>query len=373
MKLLGLILMSLLSVQVFAVNLDGSWSVGGGYGMPFPFNSETVKDSLDEDWSANGNFRYHFTHKHGLSLEFDHQEFTQQDTDIFSTRGQMLTLNYLHALTPSSSRFYNYLKLGAGAARVEERLSDDYTVPAAKAGLGISYFVTNALNLGLSLNYHFIAREDSDSSDTEFHIFNPTVGLNYYFGAGAPAMAAVKGVVDGDNDGVLDRNDKCPDTPANETVNADGCSASQVDSDNDGVYDSLDRCQGTEAGAKVNSAGCKDDQVVTETLEVKFPSSKATIDPMYATELSKVASFLTTYPDTKAEIEGHTDNRGSRAWNIKLSQMRAEAVKNYLIKMGVDASRLTAAGYGPDRPRADNATKAGRAENRRVVASFTSK
>jgi len=98
MKLLGLILMSLLSVQVFAVNLDGSWSVGGGYGMPFPFNSETVKDSLDEDWSANGNFRYHFTHKHGLSLEFDHQEFTQQDTDIFSTRGQMLTLNYLHAI-----------------------------------------------------------------------------------------------------------------------------------------------------------------------------------------------------------------------------------------------------------------------------------
>jgi len=75
------------------------------------------------------------------------------------------------------------------------------------------------------------------------------------------------------------------------------------------------------------------------------------------------------YPDLNVTIEGHTDNVGKDAYNKKLSQRRADAVKAYLVKKGIDANRLTAIGYGEEKPIADNATKAGKAENRRVEAA----
>jgi OOP family OmpA-OmpF porin len=68
-------------------------------------------------------------------------------------------------------------------------------------------------------------------------------------------------------------------------------------------------------------------------------------------------------------IEGHTDNRGNAAKNKQLSQKRADAVKAEVVKLGVDAGRLSAVGYGADKPIADNNTEEGRAQNRRVVAS----
>jgi outer membrane protein OmpA-like peptidoglycan-associated protein len=66
-------------------------------------------------------------------------------------------------------------------------------------------------------------------------------------------------------------------------------------------------------------------------------------------------------------IEGHTDNRGNAAMNKKLSQQRADAIRNYFVAHGMEKSQLKTAGYGPDQPIADNATAAGRARNRRVV------
>ena len=79
---------------------------------------------------------------------------------------------------------------------------------------------------------------------------------------------------------------------------------------------------------------------------------------------------MKTYPDTTVEIEGHTDNVGSEAYNLDLSKRRAESVKNYLVEnLGIDPARLSAAGYGFSRPIADNNTREGRAQNRRVVAT----
>lgn len=111
---------------------------------------------------------------------------------------------------------------------------------------------------------------------------------------------------------------------------------------------------------------------VTIDLEVKFDTAKDVVKPEYDDQLKKVADFLKAYPDSKAEIEGHTDNVGNPAYNKDLSARRAAAVRQALIdRFGVDGSRLTSAGYGPDKPRDDNGTAAGRARNRRVVASFT--
>jgi OOP family OmpA-OmpF porin len=110
---------------------------------------------------------------------------------------------------------------------------------------------------------------------------------------------------------------------------------------------------------------------VTETikLNILFDTNKAVIKPKYKGEVKKVADFMKKYPDTKATIEGYTDNVGKDAANIKLSQKRADAVMNSLVKdYKIDKSRLKAVGYGPKKPVASNATAAGKAQNRRVEA-----
>jgi OOP family OmpA-OmpF porin len=105
------------------------------------------------------------------------------------------------------------------------------------------------------------------------------------------------------------------------------------------------------------------------TLHIEFDINKADIRPEYNDEIARVGDFMKKYPDTSAIIEGHTDNVGTPEHNMELSQQRAESVVNYLVdKFGIDRSRLTAKGYGMTRPVADNATEAGRQQNRRIEA-----
>jgi outer membrane protein OmpA-like peptidoglycan-associated protein len=99
---------------------------------------------------------------------------------------------------------------------------------------------------------------------------------------------------------------------------------------------------------------------------VYFETGKSTIKAESGSVLDRVAESLVANPDVKVEIGGHTDNTGSKATNTRLSQARAKAVMEYLVSKGVAANRLTAVGYGPTKPVADNTTVAGRAANRRV-------
>jgi outer membrane protein OmpA-like peptidoglycan-associated protein len=100
--------------------------------------------------------------------------------------------------------------------------------------------------------------------------------------------------------------------------------------------------------------------------ELRFQPAMATLTGNNLPTLDRVAALLETYPDLNVRIEGHTDSLGDAAANLALSQQRAEAVKQALIERGVAPERLTARGLGPERPIADNATPAGRAQNRRV-------
>jgi len=103
------------------------------------------------------------------------------------------------------------------------------------------------------------------------------------------------------------------------------------------------------------------------TLQVLFDFDKATITEAGQKELEKAVTFVKKYPDAKVEVDGHTDSIGTHEYNQKLSERRAAAVREYLIKQaGVDSSKITAVGYGETKPVADNKTAAGRAKNRRV-------
>ncbi|MGA2780707.1 MAG: OmpA family protein [Smithella sp.] len=108
---------------------------------------------------------------------------------------------------------------------------------------------------------------------------------------------------------------------------------------------------------------------VTIALNVEFDTNKAVVKEKYHNEIKKVSDFMKTYPNTTAVIEGHTDNVHTAEYNQKLSEARANSVRQYLINhFGIKAYRLTAVGYGLTKPIASNNTEEGRQKNRRVQA-----
>lgn len=145
------------------------------------------------------------------------------------------------------------------------------------------------------------------------------------------------------------------------------------DDDGDGVPNSVDRCPNTPSGRTVNQYGCEPtiEKEVSIELKVLFDTDSAAIRPEHRSEIAQVARFLEQHEQVSVRIEGHTDSRGSAAYNKALSQRRADAVRNALIRdFGGDAGRITAVGYGEERPVASNDTAEGLQKNRRVVAVF---
>lgn len=107
-------------------------------------------------------------------------------------------------------------------------------------------------------------------------------------------------------------------------------------------------------------------------LMINFDTDKHNIKPQYHNELKTVGDFLKFFPDSKGEIAGHTDSTASNAYNQKLSERRANSVKDYIIKnFGIAPDRIKSKGYGEEKPIATNKTIEGRAKNRRIVANFT--
>ncbi|MBN1948148.1 MAG: OmpA family protein, partial [Candidatus Cloacimonetes bacterium] len=99
---------------------------------------------------------------------------------------------------------------------------------------------------------------------------------------------------------------------------------------------------------------------------VNFDTGSANLTAEARGILDKVVTALQDYPEVELEIQGHTDDRGSKEFNITLSENRAQSVRTYLVSKGITAERLKAKGYGPDKPIADNNTAEGRAMNRRI-------
>jgi len=162
---------------------------------------------------------------------------------------------------------------------------------------------------------------------------------------------------DTDGDGIYDYLDKCPGTPTGFKVDAHGCS---IDTDGDGVYDYLDACPGTPEGAKVNEQGC---WILGGVL---FDTNRWNIKPNFYPNLDAIVTVFEKNPVLNIEIRGHTDSIGNAAYNKKLSESRAKAVMDYLVKKGINPKRLSSEGFGSTLPIVGNDTKEGRAKNRRI-------
>jgi OOP family OmpA-OmpF porin len=141
-----------------------------------------------------------------------------------------------------------------------------------------------------------------------------------------------------------------------------------VDSDNDGVPDQNDRCPGTLQGLATDNRGCaataEQSSVRLEGVTFELNSARLTADATQT--LRGVADALRGEPNLRAEIAGHTDSSGEDAYNLRLSQERADSVLQFLVSQGIERNRLRARGYGETQPVADNGTPAGRERNRRV-------
>ena len=176
----------------------------------------------------------------------------------------------------------------------------------------------------------------------------------------APAPAPV----DSDGDGVVDDADDCPMTPEGVTVDAKGC---PLDSDNDGVADYKDQCPNSAPGAVVNELGCAKPLVLKG---VNFHLNSAKLTEEAKSILQQVATtHKTDHSDVHLIVSGHTDSTGTDDYNMSLSKRRAESVVAFLVGQGCDATKLTAVGYGESKPIAENTTREGRAQNRRVTLS----
>ena len=140
------------------------------------------------------------------------------------------------------------------------------------------------------------------------------------------------------------------------------------DDDGDGVPNSRDKCPNTPRGAKVDSNGCEIIESITINLEVEeFGFDSATLKPEMMAALDEVAARVqASSGDETLDIVGHTDSTGPEAYNQKLSERRAASVADYLVGAGIDEAKMTTSGMGETSPIADNATRDGRARNRRV-------
>ncbi|HYQ39622.1 MAG TPA: OmpA family protein [Pseudomonas sp.] len=178
-------------------------------------------------------------------------------------------------------------------------------------------------------------------------------------GGGAAFGAILGGLLcyaqdgDEDKDGVFDRRDRCPGTPANTPVYHNGCPLKQY----------------PEAAPKAEAPKPKAGEVIvlSDLGEVLFAFNSANLTEAAQARLDTVVDSKLKGDDVVAiKVAGHTDSVGSDAYNQKLSERRARSVMNYLIDRGVPAGKLSIEGFGESKPVGDNATEAGRAQNRRV-------
>ena len=183
---------------------------------------------------------------------------------------------------------------------------------------------------------------------------------------------ANKGCPDADGDGVLDKDDKCPSVEG-PVANA-GCP--WPDTDGDGVLDKDDACPAVAGVA--SEGGCA--KVITNEAKmgvntfaksILFNTGRASFKAGVTGVLKSMIAIINEFPTAEFSVKGFTDSIGSASNNLKLSSKRANAVRDFLVKNGVDASRLTASGLGEESPIASNMNRAGRSENRRVEVKVT--
>lgn len=335
-------LLALTSAQAQNYDYSKKFGIGASWGYNTPVFGNAFNDAADSDQTFAFHARYHLNSSYGLEAAFAKHEFS----DV-RTAAQVTDVTFFKRLK-ATDRLSPILGLGAGVVDLTHYAPENLKL-GLKARAGVEYALTNCLSLGLNLDYQHVNKMlfAANLPSGNIHVLAARAGLTWYFGTAKQAPATTQAA------------------PVAAAV-VDG------DSDNDGVKNSKDKCPGTAAGVEVNAYGCAKEEKAEVKLNINFSLGKSEVDHNYDNDLKDIAAFMSEHPKTKIEIQGHTDSTGSKIINDKLSQARANSVRNYLVNdLKVDSSRITAKGYGSSSPVANNATKEGQATNRRVIAVIT--
>jgi OOP family OmpA-OmpF porin len=328
-----------------------------------------------------GRIGYNFTEHFGLegSGEFtktrvDDKAQTQTEQGQFTTpiNGVKITsynLDLVYHFLPEE-KFNPFIVAGYGASHYDPSINSK-NMRLLDYGVGAKYWVAEHVALRVDLR-------DKMTFDENLHNLSATAGVVFAFGGDSkaePAPVARPVDKDSDSDGVIDPNDKCPNTPTGVAVDKDGCS---LDSDKDGVPDYRDKCPNTPAGVSVDQDGCppvkkvvilasepkveeKIKVVAAEPVEVvvlafediHFDYNQSTLTREAQVILKRNVLILQENPKAHIRIAGYTSASGTDEYNQALSERRANSIQEFLVSEGVSKpGRLTTIGYGETQPAA---------------------
>ncbi len=333
------ILAALLSLAVNAQAHEG-FELGVGAGTTHSLTPDEFRQNAKTGDANLYWLGYGFNENFGV--EISHESFDFDFAGNVSSKHKAYTLSGTYDIL-SQNRVHPLAKLGFGTFKSENLQTEAVNTTHFKAALGLEANF-NYVSVGALFNY-FQIKKISDTVDKAGTLLIPSLYLTLHGSRVEEKVSA-------------------PVAPV-------AVAPVKMDADGDGVVDADDKCPNTAAGLQVNGFGCALTEKASIKLQVEFASGKSALDSKFNGEISTLAEFMSKYPDTKVEIAGHTDNIGKAASNKSLSQKRANAVKDALVKAGVDAKRLSAVGYGANQPIADNKTAEGRQTNRRVMADVT--
>lgn len=312
------------------------------YVSPFVTYSIADEDRLSDD-SVRGGVMFGQTISERLNLELGviSQEFdAEPGGQSFEEVGVKLDALWFIS---RGEKFSPYVATGIGAIETSNTVSNATSVdPAADLGLGFFYGSENGVAMRADVRHRILAIDKNVSgvNESSFNDWQVNLGLVAPLGsapkavpAAAPYVEPMAKATDGDNDGVADSSDQCPNTAANATVDENGC-------------------------------------VAFDAVVVYFASDSSVLNDNARTALDNVAADVLNQSVAIETAAGHADSSGNALSNHTLSEARVTAVINYLASKGVNTQRIKGKAQGESMPAADNSTPEGRSKNRRVELSL---
>ncbi len=401
-----------------------TWSIGlnGGMLTPFtPFNNASNGDfrTPEETWGYGGYIKKQILPGFGIQADFlagkvrgyqanylpsptvaqNNSSFTTNIDWSAALNANLtianLSLNHKRsALSPYITAGAGYMSSGANVqglpvAVVQAGSYDEHWfVPV---GAGLKFGLSKTINIDLGYNVYFMKTPvfDGVRSGSNDRFSYAHAGLEFSLGkksssqlANYSPIAALREESAAESAELKNMLAMSEQNRLRDQQQAQAQYAKDLgDDDADGVANKFDKCPGTPAGTAVDGSGCalpvnkpdvkvyvteEDKKVVNDAIKnLEFDLGKSTIRDHSLPSLDKVADLLVT-KNFSLKLAGHTDNTGSAALNLALSKARAEAIRQYLVSKGANASRIEATGYGSTQPIATNKTAAGRQKNRRV-------